>query len=151
MPTAGQRLKAQDFTASQFDSDETLQTNISETLHAGTPEVSVVVTAPTSGKVLIGLGLSAQDDSNFGGARLDIEIYEGTDDTGTQIYAGGTIAYFVQTKGQQSTVDLTVSKMSIYEGLTPGENYFIRTLQRGLSTTTADITARSLMAIPLPA
>lgn len=151
MPTAGQRVKALDFTAAQTSSDATAHNNITTTAAAGSPEVGVTFTAPTSGKVLISLSMRAFDNSAANAIYLDIEIYE-DNTSGTKIVSTGTWERRLTIQGDtSSTIVGNSSKVFIETGLTAGQVYYARTMHYAAATGTADVEMRRIDAAPLPA
>lgn len=150
MPNAGERVKALDFTAAQTDSDATTLSNISTTAAAGSPEVSVTFTAPTSGKVQVSLSLRGQDDGAANATYLDLEVYE-TDVNGTQIITTGSVDRRLELRGNTSSTPQNASKTFILTGLTAGQVYFARTMHYASAGSTADVLNRRIDVVPLPA
>ncbi len=151
MPTAGLRVKALDFTAAQTDSDSTTHSNVGTTATAGSPEVGVTFTAPTSGKALISLGLRGQDDAAANSVFLDIEIYE--DDTGgSKIVSTGTWERRLELAGDTSTtMTQNITKTFIETGLTAGQVYYARVMHHAAVAGSADVIMRRIDVTPLPA
>lgn len=152
MPLAGQRIKALDFTAAVGATDSTLHSNIGTTPVAGSPELSVVFTAPSSGKVLITVGGSIGDDtgSNTIGI-IDYEVRLGTNNSGLLIHGTGSLHRRCNiAAGDIAGQTQELGRASLITGLTPGASYFVRTMHYSY-TGTPDLYARQLVVQPLPA
>ena len=136
-----------------FVHDDTIITEIAHTSYAaGTPEVGVYFVGPPSGRVRLTIGGGFRDN----GASLD-RIF-----LAPQLFrdnAAGTevLAPSVTLRGYLSLSNNTAfqygCRVSLIEGLTPGQLYYLRTMHLatpGTDPDSADIAARDLIVIPLP-
>lgn len=149
MPTAGQRVKALDFTAAVTATNATSHNNVGTTLALGSPTVSVTFTAPTSGAALVILGMRAQDDTGSNTAYLDYEVRL-TNNAGAVIFATGAVERRLDVGCTGNvTFQPNVSKVSLISGLSPGSTYYVQTLHAAAVTGSADVLMRSLTVVPL--
>lgn len=152
MPLAGQRIKALDFVATVEANSLTTLANISTTPTAGSPEVGVVVTAPTSGKVLVTVGGSAGDDTGANTVAIfDYEVRLGTNSSGTLVLGTGSLIRRLNLAvGDIAGQTQEGARTSLVAGLTPGSSYFVRVMHYSY-TGNPDVFARQLIVQPLPA
>lgn len=147
----GSQAYGRDFPPSGFDLDWTSQLNLTTTSYAsGTPSVGVNVTAPTSGRVLVALGVGSRNN----GANTDRVIVtyrvledssEGREVTPESAYRG------VTSPGIGSEEYRYVGNFALEDDLTPGRNYYFQVRHRTISgSATCDIASRSIAVIPVP-
>lgn len=151
MPLAGQRIRALDFTAAVQAESAVMQANVGTTYVAGSPEVGVVFTAPTSGKVLVTISGLLQDDGGTTAVILDWELYEGASAAGTKVSDTGLWEHRLELRGISTGYGQNASKTTLHAGLTAGTVYYVRTMHRALTGSTADVVMRAVNVVPLPA
>lgn len=153
MPLAGQRIKALDFTAAVAAESTVVQSNISTTLGVGTPEVGVVFTAPTSGKVNVTVSMSCADDTGANNVGiLDWKLFLGTNGSGTLVLNTGALTRrLVLQVGDVTNQSQETSRTILVQGLTAGSSYYVQLLHAAWAGTTLDIYARTVSVVPLPA
>lgn len=145
---AGTTVRALDFPPTASASDGTLITNISSTTYiTGTPEVATTFMAPTSGRVMLWVSALGRDDTADQQVYVTVEVYEGTDATGTQILSPSALARGVSTMGEASN-PMGHDRASLLSGLEAGTTYYARVVYRVLGGTTADIFYRGLIISP---
>lgn len=150
MPAAGQRVLALDFTAAAHDEDSTEQSNIGASYVDGSPTVSITFTAPTSGKVLIILGVRARDNGATSSVVLDFELRE-DDSGGSLILDVGANTRRLELNTENDTRTQALSKHFLVEGLTAGQVYYAQTQHFATPGGSADLIYRAITAIPQPA
>ena len=151
MPAAGQRVLAADFTAAVTDSDATDHLNVAEGVVAGSPEVGVTFTAPTSGKAQVIIGARVRDDGAASTPVIDWQLFE--DDTGgTEILGTGSEERRMEIPIGSSTRTFNGTKTILVTGLTAGQVYYARLMhgQGAGGGATADVLHRQITVIPLP-
>lgn len=148
--TAGSVVYAADFPPSVYDSDDTSNLNISSTTYiAGTPEVGVVFTAPTTGRVELTIGGGLRDSSGANRVHLSPQVFLGTSAAGTEILAPTVVTRGVGSPAE-SVNYMYYSRTTLLEGLTPGASYYARTMHKVSGGATADIAARDISVAPAP-
>lgn len=151
----GMVVHAADFPPSVYDGDDTAITNLSNTSYvSGAPEVGVVFTAPTSGRVRLTVGGGLRDSSGVDRMFLAPELFQGVDSSGTQVISPSVIPYGVGTPPACTEFHYS-SRSSLLTGLTPGEVYYVRVMHLvgpgGASPNgTADVGSRDITVIPVP-
>lgn len=151
--SAGTRVKALDFPRAKQVFSQDSQLNLTTTTYAvGTPEIAVRFMAPSSGRVGVVLSAGVRNNTTANEDRVfvtfrvltgdpaDSDLYQ-TDEAklGFSNSAAGADDY--QYGGQ----------MTMVQGLTPGTYYYAQVRHRTtLGSNTADISARSILVIPLP-
>jgi len=149
MPLVGTVIEAGDFPASVYAADTTSIANLSNaSFEAGTPECSVTFVAPTSGMVMVSVGLSARDNGGTNAVHLAPEIRVGSS-AGTVVLSANVIARGVGTPGEPTSF-MYRSRTTIVSGLTGGTAYFARTMHKVSSGSTADLQVRDITIVPLP-
>lgn len=149
---AGSKIRAADTPSTVYAQDTTLNANISNTASyaTGTPEVGVTFIAPTTGRVTISVGASMRNDAaNADRAAVTVQVFQ-TNSSGTEILAP-TVFRGVSTDGIASAGEYcTYGHTTLLEGLTPGQQYYARTMQIkfGTAGTTPDITMRDILIAP---
>lgn len=149
----GRPFKSADHSMSSARLDDTVISDISSTTYIlGTPVVSCVFTAPTSGRVRVIVGMGARDN----GASLDRVFLS------PQIVKQGSseitaLAASVTLYGYGSS-DINVlpqygSRVGVYSGLTPGYTYVARAMYLitpGTDPDSADLSSRDITIVPVP-
>lgn len=145
---AGATIKTADFPAAAFERDTTTQTNQSNTAFAtGSPVVDVTFTAPRSGRILLMLGGGVQDDAGTNHhARISAEIYEGTDATGTLVFAAAQNRSV--TPMDSATSFQQVAGIYQVDGLTAEATHYARVMHQVSGGTSVDITVRDITIVP---
>ncbi len=145
---AGARIKAGDFPGTQSASSGTANDNISSTSYiAGTPEVGTTFVAPTSGRVLVTVGLVSKDSAS-NRVHLAPQIYLGTSSAGSQVLAPDVTARGLGSAGTSTNLSEHRSRTSLVTGLTPGSTYYARTVHKVSGGSTADISVREIIVEP---
>ena len=145
---AGTTVRALDFPPTVQAGDGTLISNITSTVYlVGSPEVGTTFMAPTSGRVKLITSLVARDNGGDNTVYLTPQVYLGTSASGTQIVLA-TIRHAVSTMGEASNYQ-SHERVSFLDGLTPGSTYYIRVGYRVSGGTTADLTYRGIIVVPL--
>lgn len=148
---AGTTIRALDWPPSQTASQTTAQTNISSTTYvAPTNACEVTFIAPTSGRVKVIVGAGSRDDTNDNRVFVSPEIRE-TNVSGQVILSPSLTAHGYGGLTVASTY-VHWSRVTIVEGLTPGQQYFARIMIRAETTTSssADLEQKDLTIIPVP-
>jgi len=148
MPAAGDRIQALDFPATQSDTEDTDQTNITTTAAAGSPTCDVTFTAPTSGKVLVHVGGVGQDNGANNSVIIEPEVRE-DDAAGAIVAATGTESRQLILRCNTSTTPASGTRTSLVSGLTAGSTYYAQTMHFSDAGTTADVLSRSIIVQPL--
>lgn len=144
---AGTRILAADWPDAADAADSTDFLNITNTSYSsGPPEVGTTFVAPTSGRVLVGVG------GQFRGPdRIVIapQIFLGTSSAGTLVLPANLTerALVGPTSGQSSAW----SRFTLLDGLTAGATHYARTLHRCIDGIgAADIFDREITIVPVP-
>lgn len=142
-------ISAADFPPAMWASDATANSNISSTTFiAGTPTVSVTFTAPTSGAVLLSVGVAGSDNGGTNRIHLAPEVRVGTV-AGSVALAADVTSRGVGLPGE-SAANVHRSRTTLLTGLTPGTVYFARTMHKVSGGATADIAVREIVVTPTP-
>jgi hypothetical protein len=137
-----------DFPKTRAAGDATAISNISSTTYAtGSPIVSLLFTAPTSGRVRFITSLAGQDNSGDNRIFLSPQVFTGMDATGVEIVAP-SVASAVSSMGEASAFSVW-ERCSFLDGLTPGSTYYVRLMHRVTGGSTCDIAFRGLIVVPL--
>lgn len=145
----GAPISAADFPPAAWASDSTANSNISSTTFiAGTPTVSVTFTAPTSGAVLLSVGVAGADNGGTNRIHLAPEIRVGTV-AGSVVLAADVTTRGVGIPGEASA-NVHRSRTTLLTGLTAGTVYFARTMHKVSGGSTADIAVREITVMPAP-
>ncbi|MGI5286650.1 hypothetical protein ACQEVF_25380 [Nonomuraea polychroma] len=145
----GAVISAEDYPPAKWAQDTTANSDISSTSYiAGTPTVSVTFTAPTSGAVLLSVGVAASDNGGTNRVHLSPEVRE-NDVSGTVVLAADVTNRGVGTPSSASA-NTHRSRTTLLTGLTPGGTYFARTMHKVSGGTTADISVREIIVTPTP-
>lgn len=145
---AGTQIKALDFPASQYDDEDTLQSGVSSTSYtAPTNACSVTFTAPTSGRVKLIVGGAFRDTSGDDQGFITAEIRE-TDVSGSIVLSSSAYRNGYISEPEASDY-LYHSRITLVEGLTPGQTYFARIMIK-VDGGAADLRLKNLAVIPVP-
>lgn len=149
---SGSNVYGLDFPPSQYDQDWTLISNITSVpFIAGTPEVAVTVTAPTSGKVFVCIGCGIRN--NAATAENGMVTYQVFEDTVNGVlHQEANPDYGVRSVGIAQSQEFHYNgNMSLVTGLTPGRSYYFQLVYRcDLGAGTLDISSRDILVIPVP-
>lgn len=138
--------------------DNTTQGNVSNTTPAaGSPDVGVTFTAPTSGYVFVCVGGGLRDNTGSNRIDLSVELRQ-TDGSGSVIvgadtsFAGWTNAPVTSGAFQFGSRPfvLPADDNGLAAPLTPGDTYFVRVMQSVSGGSSADIFNRFLTVAPVP-
>ncbi|MEU6781502.1 hypothetical protein ABZ912_20040 [Nonomuraea angiospora] len=145
----GTPIQAADRPASVWASDATANNNIGSTSYiAGTPQVSVTFVAPTSGAVLLSVGVAGADNGGTNRIHLSPEVRV-TDVAGAVVLAADVTNRGVGLPGEASA-NTHRSRTTLLTGLTAGTTYFARTMHKVSAGLTADIAVREITVVPTP-
>ena len=145
----GSVIDADDFPSAVTASDSTAISDISSTTFiAGSPSVDVTFVAPTSGAVMLSVGLSARDNGGSNAIHLAPEIRE-NNVAGAVNLAANVVTRGVGLPGEPDGFAYR-SRTTIRTGLTPGAVYFARTMHKVSSGSTADLQVRDITVCPAP-
>lgn len=145
----GAPIAAADRPASAWASDATANNDISSTSFiAGSPSVSLTFVAPTSGAVLLSVGVAGCDNGGTNRVHLAPEVRVGSV-AGAVVLAADVTGRGVGIPGEASA-NVHRSRTTLLTGLTPGTTYFARTMHKVSGGATADIAVREITVIPTP-
>lgn len=145
----GAPISATDRPASVWASDTTANQNISSTTFiAGSPSVEVTFTAPTSGVVLLSVGVAGCDNGGTNRVHLAPEVRVGTV-AGSVVLAADVTGRGVGIPGEASA-NVHRSRTTILTGLTAGATYYGRTMHKVSGGSSADIAVREITVTPVP-
>lgn len=151
LPT-GSNVYGLDFPPSQYDQDWTLISDIATTTYiAGTPEVAVSVTAPTSGKLFVCIGCGIRNNAATAeSAYVSFQIFEDSPDGA--LYSAANDDYGVRSCGIAQSQEFQYhGNMALITGLEPGRSYYFQTVYKtALGASTADIASRNILVTPVP-
>lgn len=146
---AGARVKAADYPRSVTAVENTSQVNLTNTSYLqGSPVCAVTFIAPTSGQVLITVGMGARDNGGTNRVHL-APLVRLTNASGAQVLAPDVGARGVGSIGEASDY-MYIGRTTLLEGLTPGQTYYAHTVQKVSGGNTADITTRDITVAPVP-
>lgn len=154
---AGSKIKALDTPPTVQVTDTTTMGNISNTTYsAGTPEVGVTFTAPTSGRVNITISGGLRNNAaNSDRAFLTAQVFLGVNSAGTEVLVPSVTVYGVSTPGGSATMDyIYSSRTAMLDGLTAGATYYVRTMHLcsvsvGGPGNTCDLNYRGILVTPV--
>lgn len=148
----GSNVYGMDFPPSQYDQDWSVLENVSTTTYtAGSPEVAVTVTAPSSGKLFVTIGCGIRNDAAT--AESGYVTYQVFEDTvNGALYQAANDDFGVRSCGiAQSQEYQYHGNFSLVTGLTPGRSYYFQVVHKtALGNGTVDIAARDILVIPVP-
>lgn len=149
---AGTNVYGLDFPPAQYDQDWTPISNIADTTYvAGTPEVAVTVTAPTSGRLFVCLSSGTRNNAATAeSVYVSFQIFE--DSVDGALYMAANDDYGTRSTGIAASQEFTYhGNMSLITGLTPGRSYYFQVVHKtALGGSTGDIAARSILVTPVP-
>jgi len=148
---AGSTVKALDTPPTVYALDTTTISNITQTSYtAGSPEVGVTFTGPTSGRVLITVGGGLRNNAaNSDRVGLAPQVFE-TDSSGAEVLAP-TVFRGVSSEGIATAGDFAYrGRTTMLDGLTAGQQYYARVMyiKFGSAGTTPDVSARDILVAP---
>ncbi|UBU11597.1 hypothetical protein [Nonomuraea gerenzanensis] len=142
----GELVRGVDFPRTVQAQDDTIQNGTASTAYvAGSPEVGVYFTAPTSGRVLITVGGGSRDATNDNRAFLASQVFV-RDSSGTEVLAPSVESYGWSAPGSNSDY-VFGSRVSLLTGLTPGQVYYARVMMSPEGTT-VQVKAREIVVEP---
>lgn len=145
----GAPISADDFPPAVWASDTTANANISSTSYiAGTPSVELTFVAPTSGAVLLSVGVAASDNVGDNRVHLSPEVRVGTV-AGAVVLAADVTNRGVGIPGE-AAANVHRSRTTLLTGLTAGTVYYARTMHKVSAGATADISVREISVTPTP-
>lgn len=145
---AGTTVLALDFPPTVQTGDGTVISNITSTTYiVGSPEVGTTFVAPTSGRVRLIASLIARDNGADERVYLSPQVYLGTSSSGTLVLSP-SVRSAVSTIGEASNYHAQ-ERATVLDGLTAGSTYYVRVVYRVSAGTTADITYRGIIVLPL--
>lgn len=152
MPSAGQLLLANDFTASKTVTQNTSQDNLtSATFAAGTPECGTTFVAPTSGAVKITVRARFNNDADTTQSlQFSAQVYLGTSSAGTLVHDGPASSDRMGENASPGSNNVTAEAIWFLSGLTAGSTYYLRTMHAVTGGTGIDIILRMAWIEPLP-
>ena len=146
----GATIRPADFPAAVFVQDGTLQNDITTTAPAtvGSPTLATTWVAPTSGRVIVVIGIGGRAGANGGRVFGIPETFLGTGPGGTNIIPNTDDEQHGVSTPEDVIDYCYVSRRSLLTGLTPGDTYYTRYVHWADNAGTADITVRDLTIIP---
>lgn len=145
----GSVIDADDFPVAVTATDTTALSNLSSTSFAtGSPVCSTTFVAPTSGAVLLSVGVSARDNGGLNRVHLAPSVRVGS--------AAGAVVLSadVTTRGVGTPAEalnfIYRSRTTILTGLTGGTTYYVETQHKVSGGTTADLQVRDVTVVPIP-
>lgn len=145
----GAEIQAADFPPAVWASDNTSNANISSTTYiAGTPSVELTFVAPTSGAVLLSVGVGGSDNGGTNRIHVSPEVRVGSV-AGAVVLAADVTNRGVGTPGEAAQ-NTHRSRTTLLTGLTAGTTYYARTMHKVSGGTTADISVREIVVVPTP-
>lgn len=134
--------------------DETYQIELTNTAYApGTPEIGTTFLAPPSGRVRITVGGGLSDNGGSARDRIILTVQLWTVNTDGSEVIQPVEAPRALISCANNSLPAYGCTVSMAEGLTPGQLYYIRLMHAtsaGTDPDTADITYRSVIVIPMP-
>ncbi len=144
---AGAKVKAEDFPVAVTASESTAINNITSTSYVtGTPVCSATFVAPTSGRVLLTVGLGARDNGGTNRVHLAPEVRV-TNSGGSVVLSADVTLRGVGSVGEATGFHYR-SRTTLLESLTPGTTYYVQTMHKVSAGTTADIVTRDVTVTP---
>lgn len=145
----GAPISADDFPPAVWASDTTSIVQISSTSYIpGSPQVDVTFTAPTSGTVLLSVGLGGADNGGTNRIHVAPEVRE-DDVSGSVVLAADVTTRGAGTPGEVGA-NVHRSRTTLLTGLTAGDTYFARVMYKVSGGSTADIAVREISVTPTP-
>ena len=154
MPDIGNAVFGEDLPPTAYDQDWTVIANLTSTAYVasqtGVPEVGVNFTAPTSGRVLVCIGVGARNNAaNTDRSIVTYILYE--DSSSGAVVTAASAYSGITSCGHGSATDFRYgSGYMMEEGLTPGRNYYCQVVYRTTAGSgTVDIASRDITVMPL--
>lgn len=145
----GAKIQAADLPAAAYAADTTSISNITSTSFiAGSPVNSTTFVAPTSGMVLLSVGLSARDNGGTNRVHLAPEVRVGSAG-GALVLAADVTTRGTGTPGEAASF-IYRSRTTLLTGLTGGTTYYVQTMYKVSGGTTADLQERDVTVCPVP-
>ncbi|MGI5155833.1 hypothetical protein [Microbispora sp. CA-102843] len=147
----GATVKVADFPSAAGAADLSPLDNITSTTYIqGSPIVAATFVAPTSGAVLLSVGLAARDNNTGSASRVHLAPEVRLNNaSGAVVLAADVNTRGVGTPGE--SIDFAYrSRTTLLTGLTPGQTYYAQTLHKVSGGTTADIGVRDITITPTP-
>lgn len=133
--------------------DATLNANITSTAFiAGTPEVGVGFTSPSSGRVAVCVAAAFMEQSAGDRVLVSFEVYQGTSAAGTLKRSARSI-FGVSSNGDTTAaggLEHGHGNMIMVDNLTAGVAHYARLVHAVDAGTTNDVTRRRITVVPLP-
>ena len=146
--TDGALVRGADFPITVFAQDDTVQVGTASTAYVtGTPEVGVYFMAPTSGRVLITVSGGARDATGDTRAFLAPQVFLNNSGD-TEVLAPSVESYGWANPGSNSDY-VFGSRVSMLDGLTPGQVYYARVMFSPPDGTTVEVKTREIMVEPV--
>jgi len=144
---AGTRVLAADWPDAAYAADSTDFNNITNTTYvSGPPELGVTFVAPTSGRVLLGVGGQFRGPDRI---VLTPQVWLGTSASGTLFLPANLNERAVMSPS--SGASSAYSRFTLLEGLTPWATYYARVLHKcQAGAGTADLFDREITVVPTP-
>ncbi len=150
--TAGSPVYGRDLTPSAYDQEWTTIANVTSTSYiAGSPEVGVAFTAPTSGKALVCIGAGIRNNAATS-ERLTVTVRVFEDSSSGVEFLAPTEENGIKSAGTPTSSDFRyVGNMSLITGMTPGRQYYFQVVHRALvGAGTADLSSRDILVVAQP-
>lgn len=148
----GSNVYGLDFPPSQYDQDWSMISNIADTTYvAGTPEVAVTITAPSSGKLFVCIGGGIRNNAATAeSAYINYQIFE--DSADGALYAAADDDFAYRSCGIAASQEFQHhGNMALVSGLEPGRSYYFQVVYKtALGAATADIASRNILVTPVP-
>lgn len=153
MPTLppGSNVYGLDFPPSQWDQDWSDIANITATSWvAGTPEVAVSATAPTSGKLFVCIGCGLRNNAaTSDSVSVSFQVFE--DSADGALYQAASQYQGVRSCGIAQSQEFQYhGNMALVTGLSPGRAYYFQVVHQVSGGNTCDISSRSILVTPVP-
>lgn len=152
MTQLGGSVYGLDFPPSQYDQDWTSINNVaSATFSAGTPEVAVSVTAPSSGRVAVAVGAGIRDNTAGGDVgAVSYRIFQ--DSVNGALFQDTDVDRGIKSCGITQAQEFQYhGNIDIVEGLTPGKSYYFQVMHLAYNAAgTIDIASRNILVFPIP-
>jgi hypothetical protein len=150
--SAGTTVRALDFPRAWQSFQNTPITGISSTTYTeGTPETSVRVMAPSSGRVAVALSAGTRNDSaNADRILVSYRVLEG-DPVNGDVVQSDEAKRGLSNPATQTDQYQYHGHVTMVDGLTPGQYYYFQVRHRTtLGSGTADVAYRSILVWPIP-
>lgn len=147
---AGDNVYGLDFPPAQYDQDWSSILNVSTlTFVDGTPSVAVNVTAPSSGRAFVAIGCGVRNNASTSD-RVNVSFEVREDSSEGPVFLAADANRGVQSPGVGNEAYGYSGTFSLVEGMSPGRSYYFVVRHRVTGGNTCDISARNILAIPVP-